>query len=389
MNKANSRGKPRVLFVLPATVMGGAEIRLLQMVNQFRSIEPILLGHARVIDSWDLNIESYLLDSYPGCVHPYPYDPLNVAKYARAIATVGNAVSADGTFGWMHTGSAFVAAAKTFYRLRGGTAGCVLGPLTTNFRLMGRAPTLYERFLFRRTCRALDLTVTCSRGVADDLHSNFGAPRGKLLTIHNGVDVNRSIRLAGREDEYDGPQKRRPWVVAAGRLSMEKAFDVLIESFGKVSESLDADLMILGEGPERARLEAIIDQRGLQGRVCLVGHKQNPFPWLARADVFVSSSRIEGFGNSLVEAMGLGVPIVATACPWGPVEILEGYEAGLLVPVDDIDQLAGQIVAVLSDSDLRRQLADAGKRRAQDFTFERMLGGYEDVLVRLFGNATD
>ena len=59
---------------------------------------------------------------------------------------------------------------------------------------------------------------------------------------------------------------------------VEKAFDVLVESFGKVSESLDADLMILGEGPERARLEAIIDQRGLQGRVYLVGHKQNPFP---------------------------------------------------------------------------------------------------------------
>lgn len=379
--------KPRILFVLPATVMGGAEIRLLQMVRRFHAIEPVLLGHGSLIGSLDSGVEMHALECWPGCRDPYPYHKANLVAYGKAISGVARETAIDGTFGWMHNGSSFVAAAKIRYGLRGRTAGCVLGPLTTHFALSGRTATFYERLLFGVTCRTLDLMVTPSRGVADDLSAAFLAPRTKLRTIYNGVDLERSVRLARSGEGFDGPGKSRPWIVAAGRLSLEKGYDVLVRAFAGISGSHDAELFILGEGPEREKLECLVRELGLQDRVHLPGLKKNPFPWFVRADVFVSSSRLEGFGNSLVEAMGLGVPVIATACQWGPLEILQGHDAGVLVPVDGVEALAEQLSVMLSEPAMRERMSEGGRRRAQYFSFDRMLSEYEQALLKLFPGA--
>ena len=129
-------------------------------------------------------------------------------------------------------------------------------------------------------------------------------------------------------------------VLGVGRLTAQKAFSVLIEAFAQVRKSQPARLLILGEGEERPMLEALIGQLGLEQDVNLPGFVSNPYPYMARAAVFVLSSRWEGLPTVLVEAMALRTPVIATDCPSGPREILRGGQYGPLVPVGDPCALA-------------------------------------------------
>lgn len=372
--------RPRVLFVLPATVMGGAEIRLLAMLSGFTRIEPVLLGHRGLRGIDGAGIETHYLDDQPGCTDPYSYAPANVLSHAGAIAAVARMVRPHTTFGWMHQGSFFVAAAGSLHRLRSRLAGCILGPPTDHFRFLGRRPTLYERFLFGFAGRRLHRLVVPSHGVRQDLIANFSASPRRLQVVHNGIDLEAVRRKALDPLPASAPRKERPWIVSASRLSPEKALDVLLEAFVRLRRHLDADLVLLGEGPDRPRVERLACEMGVAANVILPGFQPNPFPWIARSEVFAQASRLEGFGNALVEAMALGIPVVSTACRWGPIEILAEPGSGLLVPVDNPAELGVALERVLRDNNLRRSLSEAGRRRADAFAFERMLDGYEHVI---------
>jgi glycosyltransferase involved in cell wall biosynthesis len=115
----------------------------------------------------------------------------------------------------------------------------------------------------------------------------------------------------------------------------------------------------------------------------LLGFQPNPYPYLAQADLFALSSDHEGFGNVLVEAMALGVPVVATDCPYGPREILAGGQYGLLVPPGDERALADGLLSLLRDSDARSRLSVDGRRRAQDFAIEKIIPQYERLFWSL------
>ena len=237
--------------------------------------------------------------------------------------------------------------------------------------------------LFAFACRRLDRMVVPSQGVKGDLVDHFFAPAKRVRTIYNGVDLARVRARAAQGLPSTAPAKLRPWIVTAGRLSPEKGFDVLLQAFAHVRRTRDVDLVIVGEGPERERLERLAMELGVAGNVILAGFAQNPFPWLVQADVFAMTSRLEGFGNSLVEAMALGVPVVSTACPWGPREILAADNSGILVQVDDHIGLADALTRVLTNRELSAQLSRGGADRAENFGFGVMLRAYEDLLCEL------
>ena len=134
--------------------------------------------------------------------------------------------------------------------------------------------------------------------------------------------------------------------------------------------------MILGEGPERESLEALISELGLEKDVARPGWVANPYPWMANAGVYVLSSRWEGLPSVLIEALYCGVPIVATDCLSGPREILDGGEHGLLVPVGDVDALARGIGSAL-DGEVPGPAPASWHPYEQEF----VVGRYLDVLV--------
>jgi len=138
-----------------------------------------------------------------------------------------------------------------------------------------------------------------------------------------------------------------PVVLAAGRLTAQKDFPTLLRAFARLVPERDLRLMILGEGPDRAALEAEIEALGLGDRVALLGFQANPFSYMARARLFVLSSAWEGLPGVLIQAMACGTPVVSTDCPSGPREVLEGGRLGPLVPVGDAEALARAIMQTL------------------------------------------
>jgi glycosyltransferase involved in cell wall biosynthesis len=194
-----------------------------------------------------------------------------------------------------------------------------------------------------------DGVVAVSQGVAQDLAQTTGLPLERIQVIHNPVITPAMLQQAQEPIDHawfrDGEP---PVVLGVGRLDPQKDFPTLIRAFAQVRQTRSARLMILGGGHERDNLKALVTQLGLENDVAFVGFVNNPYAYMSKADVFVLSSAWEGFGNVLVEAMAVGTPVISTDCPSGPAEILDRGKYGALVAIGDVDNLANEILNVLS-----------------------------------------
>lgn len=203
-------------------------------------------------------------------------------------------------------------------------------------------------FLIKTFYPYADAVVAVSRGVAEDLVTTTKLPMEKIKVIYNPVITPELFAKA--EEPLDHPWFRPgepPVVLGVGRLTQAKDFPTLIRAFALVRKERPARLMILGEGEERPKLEALVRELGLEEDVALPGFVENPYKYMKRAAVFVLSSRWEGLPAVLIEAMALGTPVVATNCPSGPAEILEGGKWGRLVAVGDVNALAKAVEEML------------------------------------------
>lgn len=199
-------------------------------------------------------------------------------------------------------------------------------------RLFGFAP---ERRLYRRAARL----HVISREIAEQAGRLFAPRPGQLLVTRSTADVPASAAPIDAGEAL----ATRPYILSVGRLAPVKAFDVLIRAFRR--SGVAATLVILGDGPERARLERLAAEEG--ARVLLPGFR-DPQPWLAHASGFAFASRSEGVPRAVMEALAARLPIVATRCPGGTVELLDDGRFGRLVPVDDEAALAEGIADLMT-----------------------------------------
>jgi GalNAc-alpha-(1->4)-GalNAc-alpha-(1->3)-diNAcBac-PP-undecaprenol alpha-1,4-N-acetyl-D-galactosaminyltransferase len=177
-----------------------------------------------------------------------------------------------------------------------------------------------------------------------------------------------------------------PVILSIGRLVPEKGFDSLISAFARLAEShREWQLEIWGEGPERAALERLRDSLGLGGRVLLPGRTRDPYQVLRRASVFVMSSRFEGFGNTLAEAMSCGLPVISFDCPSGPRQLIRDGIDGLLVQPDDLGALATGIERLVLDRDLARRLGSRAPEIVDRFALSRVLERWDSVFEEVTG----
>jgi glycosyltransferase involved in cell wall biosynthesis len=229
------------------------------------------------------------------------------------------------------------------------------------------------RFLFRFA----DQVCAVSAGVARDLAAVTGLPLGAIRVVYNPTVRPEIAELAAQNSGHPWlDAKDRPVVLGAGNLIPIKDFGLLIRAFAQVRRTRPARLVILGEGDERPGLERLSRELGVAADVDLPGFTPNPYAFMARADLFVLSSRVEGMPNTVIEALACGCPVVATDCPSGPAEILENGRYGPLVPVGDDAALAAAIEASLEAVPDREEL----RRRAADFSVERAVDRYLDLL---------
>jgi glycosyltransferase involved in cell wall biosynthesis len=244
----------------------------------------------------------------------------------------------------------------------------------------------YERFLLRRLIRFFypraDVIVAVAQGIKRDLIESFGVPLQKIVVIYNPIDVHGICGRAAEPVTHPWfADRSEPLLIAVGRLVKLKGFDLLIRSVAQLS--VPAKLAIIGDGEERAALESLVRELGLTDRVVLLGFQENPWRYMARADLFVLSSLTEGMPNVIGEAMALGLPVVATDCSPGVREYLDDGRAGLLVPPGDPRALAQGIEQLLSDEPLRRELARRGRERIVQFDLSATVRAYESLLEHL------
>jgi len=233
----------------------------------------------------------------------------------------------------------------------------------------------------KRLYHQADLIITVSEGIAHELESTVKIQPNKMKVIHNPIELTineeATIILPGNKDSDN------TIILAAGRLTAQKNFPMLLEACALVSQEHQIELIILGDGSERQHLEDISRKLNISSQVHFMGFVSNPQDYYARADIFTLTSIYEGFGNVIVEAMAMGVPVIATDCPYGPREILQGGKSGILVPVDDENALARAILDLLDQPDKLEHLARAGKSRARDFSIQEIIPQYEQAFLEL------
>lgn len=201
--------------------------------------------------------------------------------------------------------------------------------------------------LVRRFYPWADYVVGVSEGVVEDLNRIARLDSKKVRVIFNPIvtdDLEEKVRAPVDHPWFDD---NISVFVAAGRLRPQKDYPTLFRAFAKVRSERAVRLLVLGDGPEREYLEALIENLGIGADVQLLGAKSNPYAYMARAAGFVLSSRWEGLPTVLVEALRCGVPVIATDCPSGPREILADGRFGALVPVGDVGALALAMEAVI------------------------------------------
>jgi glycosyltransferase involved in cell wall biosynthesis len=205
-----------------------------------------------------------------------------------------------------------------------------------------------------------DAIIVPSHGAAQDLANVSGIPLDRIHVAPNPVVSPALFKLAQETSpNMDFTPTKGPVILGVGELCARKDFGTLIQAFSKVRQSRPCHLLILGEGRERSRLEALVEKLGLKDDIEMPGFVENPYAYMARADLLVLSSNCEGFGNVLAEALAIGLPVVSTDCPSGPREILQDGRLGPLVPVGDANALAQAILATL-DNPLDAQLLKSG-----------------------------
>ena len=213
--------------------------------------------------------------------------------------------------------------------------------------------------------------IPVSNGVAEDLCSLTKLPQETLTTIYNPVVTRKLDELAAEPVEHPWfADNKRPIILGVSRIEKTKNLPLLVGAFEQVRQQLPCRLMLVGDGTQYATIETRTQASPFCEDITLVGHQNNPYNYMKNASLFVLSSSWEGFGNSLVEAMATGTPVVSTDCPNGPREILDNGRYGPLVPVDDETALARAMLKTLH-SPLPAAILKQGVERFRDTVIAR------------------
>ncbi len=364
--------KVRVLFVLTKLNKNGAVLSVLSIMRHLEKerFEPVLFlaEHPNEPGYWQPLLDGVRVVHGLAPYRTWPhYSPLWLRQLFRATRR------ADVVVGAQEASSTYFAilAAKL---ARKPVLGLIQNSLPDHLGQMPSAHRTLVSWLYPHLTGA----VAVSDGVRESLQKLVPALKRRTTTAYNLIEVEQ-IRAASRRGATLPPQ---PYIIAAGRLSHQKGFDLLIRAYAALrKQGFGHTLVILGDGVHRTRLERLAAQLGVRDHVLMPGFIDNPYPWLRGAELFVSSSRYEGFCRVIAEALAVGTPVVATDCPSGPAEVLQGGRYGVLVESDNPDALAQGVHALLCNPERMKALSSLGPARAEAFAVGTAPRAFEKAIL--------
>ena len=164
------------------------------------------------------------------------------------------------------------------------------------------------------------------------------------------------------------------------RLNKVKRVDILINSLSVINKMYDAQLIIIGDGPEKETLKNLVKKLSIEDNVHFLGFRDDVIQWMINSDIFVTASQVEGSPNSLIEAVCLGIPSIATDCPTGPKEILNNGDQGILIPMNSEKHMVDAIRLLIEDEDLRLKFINSSKITKARYSSERIASLYLDAI---------
>lgn len=235
----------------------------------------------------------------------------------------------------------------------------------------GCGPRKKDKLLFRLANLKAARVVGVSEDAAALCRGEDPWAASKTKVIWNGIDTSRFV--------YRGPAPS-PTAISVARLSPEKDFPTLLHAVAIVVRSVpDFKLLMIGNGAERAKLEALTKTLGIEANVEFLGERSDVPELLARAGFFVSSSKSEGISLTILEAMAVGLPVVTTRVGGNPEIVVEG-QTGHLVPDQNPEALAAAMLQMLDHRDMWPAMGELGRRRVeQQFEIRTMIRQYEEL----------
>lgn len=217
--------------------------------------------------------------------------------------------------------------------------------------------------------------VAISKGVANAMSKFSGINKSKINLIPNPVINDEIYTQSSKFVTHPFFKLNKPILLYVGRLSHEKNVGNIIRSFKKSQKSISSRLLIIGDGPQKRKLEKLVIEECINKKVSFLGHKDNPYPYFVHADLFVLSSNREGLPTVLIEALAFNLKIVSTDCPSGPREILRDGLYGKLVKLNDSDAFSHAIVTSLREPKLK-----IPKPHLEQYKSRNVISLYSDLI---------
>lgn len=375
-----------VLIFHPANVFGGAERTLNNLLSRIDRgrYRVVLVASAAVFQDNAAEVfhdlESLqLADGFCG-VRRSLHD-------ARVLIRIARETRCSIMLGMLHYGAIIAGLCRPLSAFRLRTIASPRTPSVAGIRFHVGEESEARRWrrMVAMFCRMSSRILVASEGLRRECVDVFSAAPGKVRVVPNCVSDDLLVAaqtVVPRIREV--ATEHSPWmIVSSGRLAPEKDFPTLIRALALLKGRMPVRLMLIGDGPERASLEALARDLDVDDRVTFVGFMPEPDKVVVQADLFVHTALFEGFGNVLLETMACGVPLVATDCDFGPREIVVDGVTGRLVPPINPPALAEGIESMLKDPDLRRACAIAAAQALHKYSALTMAMGYLAVIDEL------
>lgn len=369
--------KKKILFIIDSLKLGGGTERVLANLTLFlsKNFEISILTWHHFKNLYDFNGKYFSLKENTGLLKNFLQKlkiftllrPFRIFKFFKIVSpNLIISIGESANFNMIIT--------KFFFRIN--------FPLIISIR--NNPNELYKnnriiKFLIKLfyNLKIVDKIITVSKELQLILEKDYYIKRNKLVTIYNGIDLKKIQELNEHKIQkysdifYD---EKLVKFVTLGSLMEKKAHGDLIKAYSIVKKAIPSSkLIIIGDGPFRNKLRMLINNLKLKNDVMLLGLQLNPFKFLKASDIFIFTSKWEGFPNVLIEAMACGLPIISTNCKTGPKEILQANEYGFLVEVEDIEEIAKKMILLAKNPNLIKKFSKKSLHRVKFYTFEKIL----------------
>ena len=381
--------KIKILFVVKNLSVGGAQIRIVRLANGLSKrgfqIQIASLGKENDIREEISDDVVFSCSKYFDVLRSVPFlSPILSSLYSvHEISRQVRSANPD-VICAMHW-AAKIPLSFVGKILRKKTVLVEVNRSEYELKLKGVEGKRHPKFFARKIAYGFaSVVVANSKGLADVTASYFNIP--EVATIHNGIDIEAIRRMSSEPVESFWPDEDTPLVVTAGRLVEQKGFEFLVESIKILNdEKVRVRLLILGEGKLRGKMERKVEDCGIGDLVRISGFVRNPYPYMAKGDIFACSSLSEGMSNAILEAMALHLPIVSTDHEFGAGEMIEHGLNGLLVPPGDPGAMADALRNLITDRELGKRLVRHADEVIRKFTLETMIEKHGDLFRSVAG----